>query len=282
MSTSLQRWTRLALPAVLAAAIPLAAAAEPAVVGQVVSVSGTAYAQAPGGARRVLACGEAIRAGDLVTTAEDGRVGVMAGDVYAQIDSSSVARFELAADKEPDVALQKGRARLFGSSADAAARHHLETPQASASTSSAGGDTEGYVLAEKAGAYSMLCEWGRPLDVKRIGKTEGLVAQPGQCAVAKPHEPLYAANAQAQRIPLAGDAACTSGPLIGKAADRFNLADVSAPPPPGGGIQPPTIDIGRPDLPCQVAACLGGRGLRVVESPAGNGGIPGVPGPGPR
>lgn len=282
MSSSLSHWMRCALPAALLSVAPLAAAAEPAVVGHVVSVSGTAYAEAPGGARHSLACGDAVRAGDLITTGEDGRVGVLADDVYAQIDSSSAARFDVAADHAPDVALQKGRARLFGSATDAAARHHFETPQASSSTSSAGGDTEGYVLSEKAGAYSMLCEWGKPLDVKRIGKSDTLVAQPGECAIAKPHEPLYAAKAHEQRIPLAGEAACPAGELIGKAADRFNVADVSAPPPPGGGVRPPAIDNGRPDQPCQVAACLGGRGLRVVESPAGNGGIPGVPGPGGR
>jgi hypothetical protein len=276
MSSSLSQSLRRALPALLLSVTPLAAAAEPAAVGQVVSVSGTAYAETPGGARRALACGDTVRVGDLITTGEDGRVGVLASDVYAQIDSSSSARFDLAADREPDVALQKGRARLFGSATDAAARHHLETPQASSSTSSAGGDTEAYVLSEKAGAYSMLCEWGKPLDVKRIGKPDTLLAGPGQCAIAKPREPLYLAKAHAQRIPLAGEAACPTGELIGKAADRFNLADVSAPPPPGGGIRPPAIDTGRPDQPCQVAACLGGRGLRVVESPAGNGGIPGV------
>ncbi len=276
MSSSLSQSLRRALPALLLTLAPLAAAAEPAVVGQVVSVSGTAYAETPGGARRALACGDTLRAGDRVTTGEDGRVGVLAGEVYAQIDSDSAARFDVTADREPDVALQKGRARLFGSATDPAVRHHLETPQASSSTSSAGGDTEAYVLSEKAGAYSMLCEWGRPLDVRRIGRSDTLVARPGECAIAKPHEPLYAAKAQAERIPLAGQAACPTGELIGKAADRFNVADVSAPPPPGGAIQPPVIDQGRPDEPCQVASCLGGRGLRVVESPAGNGGIPGV------
>lgn len=282
MSSSLSRWIRCALSASVLAMAPLAAAAKPAVVGHVVSVSGTAYAEAPGGARRALACGDAVRAGDVITTGEDGRVGVLADDVYTQIDSSSVARFDRAADQAPDVALQKGRARLFGSSTDAAARHHFETPQATSSTSSAGGDTEGYVLSEKAGAYSMLCEWGKPLDVKRIGKPDALVANPGQCAIAKPREPLYTAKAHAERIPLAGEAACPAGELIGKASDRFNVADVSAPPPPGSGIRPPAIDNGRPDQPCQVASCLGGHGLRVIESPAGGGGIPGVPGPVPR
>jgi len=111
-----------------------------------------------------------------------------------------------------------------------------------------GGDTEAYVLDEKAGRYAMLCDWSAPLRVRRGG--EVITSTPPDCIVAKPDEALYAAPGHGDRLAVP---AVASGPLYGPISGLFP-PPVSA-PPPVGGLGPPTIVTGPPFGPCEVGGC---------------------------
>jgi hypothetical protein len=291
MSKLTRNMRRIALAAgagaVLGAlALAPARAAEPGVVAEVVSVRGEVFAEDASGGRRPLACGDMVRAGDRVITSADGRIGMLSGEAYTQLEPSSELVADLGPEGAPALRLERGKVRVTDERAGAASqpRHSIATPHAEAQL--AGNDMEAYVFAEKAGQYSMLCEWETPLEVTRPAGTERRVAQPGECVLAKPSEPLYSAPAHDERIALAGPDACEVGTLIGDAGNRFSPTDVAL-GPMGRGLPPPT-PLPLPFPPCAEpgSGCAGvpatppGLGLGVIESPAtgGLGDIPGLGG----
>jgi hypothetical protein len=273
------RGTRASAALLAAGILLLASAAAAQTVGRVAALAGQARAVGPAGSR-ALACGDAVGAGDRLELGPGARLGVLSDAVYAQLTAGSRATAGVTADGLPDWSLESGRLRLVDTrDPGEAGRSRLATPHAVAR--GLAGDSEAYVLVEKTGAYSIVCEWGEPLAVSRAD--EALTAGPGECAVAKPSEPLYKADAQAERIPLAGGDACGLGPLDGgDLAARFGdpLAAVAAGPPPGGLLPPAPPAFARQPCDNPGSGCAGGPGLLgigVVESPTGTGSLPGVP-----
>jgi hypothetical protein len=274
--------SRVLLAAVLAAA-PLALldagsarAASP--VGTVTSLSGSATAVGVDGAQRSLACGDAIQAGDQVEVSSDGEIGVLAGGSLAQLEGGSKARFDRTDAGAPSVDLEAGTLRMVDTRATGSPPLRIGVPGAVAR--GVGGDSEAHLLREKGGPYALLCEWGTPLEVSRPNGRERVVAKPGHCAVARAREPIYLANAQSDRVPLAERALCTTGPIAGPIADRFDPNQVAAAPPPSGLLAPAPPAFER--TPCDTFRCggRGGVGLGVIESPVTPGGLPGGSQPG--
>lgn len=228
------------------AAVPASARAATS-FGRVLSVEGTARATAPDGAERALAVGGAVEPGDRVVTGADGRVAVSLEDAFVKLEPDSAMRFARGPEGASDLDLERGRARVLDlRDGEGGAPIRIATPAAVGTVR--GGDTEAYVLDEKAGRYAMLCDWAAPLTVRRGG--EVLTSAPPDCIVAKPDEPLYAAPAHGDRLAVP---VVASGPLYGPISDLFP-PPVSA-PPPGGGLEPPTIVTGPPFGPCEVGGC---------------------------
>ncbi|MFI5317721.1 MAG: hypothetical protein ACHQ6T_18610, partial [Myxococcota bacterium] len=218
-----------------------------------------------------LAVGDSIVAGSVIRTGADSRVGIFANEIYVQLDPQSALQLESDASGHVRMSLQSGRARIIDTrgGGDVAA---LRVDDASSAIS--GGDSEVYVLNEKAGRYAMFCDWTGPVQVTREPKS--LRAEPGNCVLAKPHEPLYSANGHEHQIPLLplpGDVALADPP-----ANHFDTTDVAA-GPPGFGFGEPVSPIDRQRDPCDVpgSGCATGKKLTVVEPPPDTGGCaPGV------
>jgi len=261
-------WTRGLLLGALA--LPLAASADEAAVGQVTSLSGTATAVREG-ASRPLACGDPVYSGESVVTTPGSSAGLLLGeDLLAQVGENSSLRLGTTAAGTPDTTLQRGAVRVID------AREGKPAARLAAGAAAArvqGGDAEAYVLSEKAGGYAMFCEWDAPLPVERGGKT--LTADPKQCVIAKPDEPLYLAKAHEDRLP-AGPDAC---PPVSIAAlgPHFPVApDVAAGPPAAFSTSPAELPgLQRTGCESPGANC---RGVFVNEVPPGGGG--GTPGAG--
>jgi hypothetical protein len=254
----------------LIAAVALAGAARAdAPAAQVVALQGNATADAA-----TLAIGDAIVSGSVIRTGADGKVGILASQIYVQLDPQSALKLERDASGHVRMALTDGRARIVDTRANPVPAD-LSVVDATAAV--AGGDAEFYVLNEKAGRYAMFCEWTGPLAVSRDPKS--LTAGPNQCVLAKPHEPLYGANGHEHQIPLLplpNDAV-----FADPASDHFDTTDVAAGPPGLGfndPINPPDRQRDPCDVPgsgCQVKS-LGGPPV-VIEPPPDTGGCaPGV------
>jgi hypothetical protein len=259
------RANRTIFVALLLAALsfPFFAQAEgAAVAGRVTAVDGAASAQQPGQEPRALHCGDPVYTDDRLDTAEGAQLGVLLGDVLAQLPAESRLQLGRTADLTPDVRLERGGVRLIDPR-DAGAVGYLAALDARAEVM--GNDVEGYIFSEKIGPYAMLCEWDAPLHVSR--NDERALAAPGNCVIATQREPLYVAQAHDKRIPalaaqvceidpgalaaLAGDparhltpaAVAAAGPLAGAAGAGFgesspSAVDVVAPSPcdsPGSG-----------------------------------------------
>jgi hypothetical protein len=218
--------------ALLAAGLVLPAAALAGeAVGQVTSTAGDVVAIAPDGSQRTLACGDPIYHGDTLATGANSNVGVLSGDYLTQLPDSTRVLFAQTDDGAPDATLKQGKVRIIdvregGGTARLAA--------ADAAVRVVGNDAEAYLLSEKVGGYAMFCEWDAPLDVVRRGEEK--LADPEQCIIAKPHEPLYVADAHEERIRAAEVETCppdlgalaSTDPHFSPIASR----DVAAGPPP--------------------------------------------------
>jgi len=232
--------------AILLVAGPGAARAD-AAPGRVLAVDGEARAISADGAERVLAVGDPIEPGDRVVTAEGARIAVSLDDAFVKLEPASAMRFARAPGGASDLDLERGRARVLDTrEGQDGAPLRIGTPTAEAYAR--GGDTEAYVLDEKAGRYAMLCDWSAPLRVRRGG--EVITSAPPDCIVAKPDEALYAAPGHGDRLAMP---AVASGPLYGPISELFP-PPVAAPPPPGG-FGPPTIVTGPPFGPCETGTC---------------------------
>ncbi len=259
----------------LALAGPAAAGDLP--VGEVTAVTGTATAERPGQPPRPLRCGDPLFAGERVVTAPEGSVGFLAGEHYAQLHEGSALRLELTRDGQPDFELEAGRVRMIDPRADGAAAALAAT---GARARLVGTDTEAYVLPEKVARYAMFCEYDAPLEVARGEEQKGV--GPGECVIAKPREPLYAARAHEERIPLTGLDACEAPQVaLGPVVSRFTARDVAAPPIPSTPFPGPLAAAGILRDACDDpgSGCAGGAGLGLTTSPPEPGLPPGVGAP---
>jgi len=202
-------------------------------LGEVWAVDGSASVEG-----RDVERGDGIAVGETVTTGEDSRLGVVAGELYVQLDPSSTVRFERGPDGRVVVVLEAGRARIVDTREDPAAAAAVTAEGGAANL--AGADVEVYVLDEKAGRYAMFCTWDAPVVVARDARR--LAVDPGDCALVKPGEPAYLARGHAHQIPLAG----IDGPEgVYRVARGSFLAPVAAGPLLAGfpgPVAPPGLD----------------------------------------
>lgn len=261
----------------LGALAPWCAAAEP-VVGQVTSLSGQVSAVRAGGSPRPLACGDPVYEGESVVTAPGAGAGLLLGDdLLAQVGESSSLALGRTPAGTADATLQRGSVRMIDAR-EAAAPARLAAGSAAARVQ--GGDSEAYLLAEKAGGYAMFCEWDAPLAVER--GPESRTAAPTQCVIAKPEEPLYVANAHEDRMP-AGPDGCPPGGIaaLGPHFPALAARDVAAGPPSAFSSAPldqPDYTVEPCDVPGSLCAFQTGPTIIVDEEPPGGGGGPGLPG----
>jgi len=212
----------------VALALPTAVAADEA-VGRITSATGDVRAIGPDGSSRPLGCGDSVYPGDTLSTGSASNAGVLSGDYLTQVPSASAVSFGQTAAGAPDATLQRGRVRVIDVREGGAV---ARLAAGDAEVRVAGNDAEAYLLSEKVGPYAMFCEWDAPLHVARNAETRS--ADPGQCVIAKPREPLYVADAHAERISAADVAICPAD-LGGLAStdSHFSpedLADVGAGP----------------------------------------------------
>lgn len=265
----------------IAAAILLWAAGAGAagdVLGQVSSVSGQATAQRPGEEPRALACGDDVHADDVLRTGAGSRLGVMLDDVAAHLAPDTRVSLGRTAQATPAVRLEAGQVRMIDPR-DAGTPAELAALDATAEI--AGNDAEAYVFAEKVGPYAMHCEWDETLPVSR-GPGETLSAEPGECVISKPKQPLYTAKAHDERLPVDVAEVCDLGPELARLSSplhHLTPRDVAAGPPP---VVSPLVapDVGPPVRhTCDfTAGACGGAPLVAVEPDPDPGG-PIFPGP---
>ncbi len=232
-------------------------------LGRVSAVAGEATAQQPGAEPRALACGDPVFAGDTLRTSSDSHVGVQQGDVATHLDANTQVVIGRTAQDTPSARLLAGKVRMIDPR-DEGAPAQLAALDADARVS--GNDAEAYLFSEKVGPYAMLCEWDEPLAVSR--GPESKTADPGECVIAKPKEPLYTANAHDARIPALAQE-CAPGPGLASLNDpvhHLSPADVAAPGPMPDTFQPPQPGPG-PGYVCEQAAVCSPAIPLVVSEP---------------
>ncbi|MFO0690959.1 MAG: hypothetical protein U0900_19840 [Myxococcota bacterium] len=257
-------------------------------VAEVASVMGTVDATDAQGQVRALEIGDPIYAGDTVRTSAGATVGLWHDEALTQLSEKSRATVDVNADGDPRVTLVEGAVRVVDPRKTG---EPIEIVALDSSSSVLGGDREARILREKAGAYSMICDWVKPVAVKR--RAEGKTAVPGDCVIANPREPMFAAPGHSDRIPLLAGAPnlADAGPGIDPARLIQPLPPVGAPGPDmigtglasnGGPGSGPASRVLSYQSPCATIgiACSGGN-VGVVEPPPtgdpfpGSGGFPG-------
>ncbi|HEX5068130.1 MAG TPA: hypothetical protein VFY49_18565 [Myxococcota bacterium] len=268
MRTGKKSWTCGLLLGALA--LPLSASAADGALGEVTSVSGQATAAREGGTPRNLACGDSVYPGETVTTTQGSSVGMLLGaDLLAQVGENSAVRLGTTPAGTADATLQKGSVRVIDARASGAAPARLAAGTAAARID--GGDSEAYVLAEKAGGYSMFCEWDSPLAVTRGSETR--TASPRQCVIAKPDEPLYLADAHQDRLAALEDSCAPANfAALGPHFPAIAARDVAAGPAPFSVSPAELPGLERQACEDPGAAC---PTIRIDEEPPGGGGFPG-------
>jgi hypothetical protein len=252
-------------------------------LGRVSSVAGEATAQRPGEAPRDLACGDAVYADDTLRTGADSRVGVMLDDVMTHLDASTQVTLGRTEQSMPAARLEAGKVRMIDPR-DGGAPARLAALDANADV--VGNDAEAYLFKEKVGPYAMMCEWDAPLPVGR--GDESLTADPGECVIAKPKEPLYTANSHDARIPALAEV-CELGPQLAQLSSplyHLTPADVAAPGPVAGlgtaglgGLNPAAAqNPTRQACDTDAGSCLVPLPFQAFEPPPVTGCAPGVPG----
>ncbi len=228
-------------------------------VGSVISTSGQAYAEGPAG-RRPLECGTPIEAGERVVTPEGALVGLLAGDVYVQLDGGTNLGIDRGADGTPSFDLTSGRARILDTR-EGGAPLVVKTPGATAS--GAGTDTE-IAIGDTGTEF---CEDSGNLELQP-STGSSLIAGAGQCVTLAADGSATASQKTAEAIKLAGADACFDVAIVdhftpgvaAPSAATISLAPIDPdrrifgpcddpgsgctrfiPPPPGGEImeQPP-------------------------------------------
>ncbi len=217
----------LVLAASLAAAGSAPAADD---VGRVVAVRGSVTAAAPGEAPRQLHCDDPIYEGDRIVSGEGAGLGIMSDGVYSGLDEKTTLAFRTTEQGAPELDLEVGHLRVLDAANDESPR--IQTPGLLAYN--AGNDTEAIVSPEKLGTLSMVCPYDESVSVTRVAMPGvGVRPEPGQCAIEKPKEPLFLADASHPRLGVIND---HCSPVAGLVGPRF-LPDVAA----GPGLDGPPI-----------------------------------------
>jgi hypothetical protein len=238
-------------------------------IGRVGAVTGETTAQQPGAEPRALACGDPVFVGDTLRTGPGSHLGVLLDDVSAQLDANTQVEIGRTAENTPSARLLGGKVRMIDPR-DEGAPAQLSALDADARVK--GNDAEAYLFAEKVGPYAMMCEWDAPLPVSR--RNESKTADPRECVIAKPREPLYTADAHEARIPAIAQQ-CFPGPQL--ALVDLTPADVAAAEPIPDTFQPPP-PAQSPAYVCdQVAVCSPVVPIVPIE-PDPIPGCPGAPG----
>lgn len=272
------------LMGIAAAAVFFAAGAQAAdaPIAEVASVQGQVDAIDASGQARALHVGDPVYAGETVRTGVGGSVGLFHDEALAQLPESSEARVDLNAEGDPRLTLTSGAIRVVDPREQG---RPIELVALDSSSTVLGGDREARILKEKAGAYAMLCDWVKPVAVKR--RAEGKSAKPGDCVIGNRREPLFAAPGHDQRIPLLAGAPllADAGPAIDPSQLIDPLPAVGAPGPMAlAGVGPMSSLVGYPNairVPCATGqmACAGGN-VPVVSHPPTDDGFPGGGGAG--
>lgn len=197
-------------------------------IAEVASVSGQVDAVDENGQVRALHVGDPIYDGETVRTAGGATVGLWHDEALAQLAESSRAKVDRNAAGEPRVTLEEGAIRVVDPRTQGAP---IELVALDSSSTVLGGDREARILREKAGAYAMICDWVKPVAVKR--RAEGKAADPGDCIIANPREPMFAAPGHDDRIPL-----LAGGPLLADAGPGIDPSSFINPLPPVGAPGP--------------------------------------------
>ncbi len=258
--------TPAALVALAALVLPgLAGAGEPKEVGHVATLHGDVVAERPGEAPRPLKCRDPIYEGDRIVTGADARVGLLVGELLTHVAQDSVVSVS-EERRAADLTLERGAVRVIDPRYDGG-QARLALLEADARI--IGNDLEAYVLDEKTGGFAMFCEWDAPLEVGR--GPESRTAEPGECVIAKPLEPLYSAEAHEERLGSPEDDLCPLGPMFG-ALELLSPSDVAAAPPLDPWSAIPSFS----DLPRRSPCDVPGSGCRSAFEPiAGGGEVPG-------
>ena len=169
----------LALAGLTGAVFAGGALAEPASVGQVVALSGAVQAAAPGQEPRTLSCNDSVYEGEVLSTSEGARVGILSSEIYAQLDTG--ARLALGSSEGvPAFRLVSGAARIVDTRVDTdALAFQIATPHASAS--GLGGDVEIWLVERPGESHSRICSRGAPV---RVSGAEQPLGEEGESATA--------------------------------------------------------------------------------------------------
>lgn len=168
-------------------------------VGSVISTSGGAYAEGPAG-RRSLECGTPIESGERVVTPDGARVGMLAADIYLQLDSGSDVGVEVGAEGAASFDLRSGQIRIVDTREGGTALV-VGTPGGNAR--GAGIDTEIRIAADT----TQFCEAAAELDL-RSDSGSNATAQPGHCVTLAADGSLAASARGGDEIDLAGAQGC--------------------------------------------------------------------------
>jgi len=226
--------------------------------GRVASVTGEVLAsRSP---QRVVACGDELCVGDLITTGAGGSVGILHGSVLTQIGENSRAKLALTPAGTPDVVLLDGTVRMIDAGPDGAAGR-LAALGAKADVRR--NDAEARV----AGGAVEICSHGGPL------KVNGATVDPGSCASIGSEPLRVAANrVDAPALQVLGGS-CDPGPVIAPIAHIAPMPAVAAPPTVFGAAPLPNPP-GGPFRTCAFTGC--GLGITVQAQPPGNAPFPGA------
>jgi hypothetical protein len=189
--------------------------------GTVSSVSGAAFAQAPGEDPRSLACDDVVRACDRVFTGDGGEVALLLDDVYVQVGNTSSLTVQAPA---PDLFVHGGLVRVIDTRSDHdAAQFQLATPHLR--SRGLRSDAEVNVGIVGADARTQLCSFTDPVTVAT--QTGAQTLGSGGCL-----EVIGSTlNALADGTPQLGVAgALDCRREFAGLASRFLPTDVAAPP----------------------------------------------------
>ena len=213
-------------------------------IAEVASLKGQVSAS-DGATSRTLRLGDPVYSGERVTTTAGSSAGLWLDDsagaqngALAQLEGKTRARVTRSGSGGARVVVEQGAVRVVDPR-DEGAEPAIELAALDTETQIRGGDREARILTEKTGPYAVLCDWDSPMTAARGGQSA--TSGPGGCVVGNGREPLFAAPAHSDRIPLLDGAPniAAAGPPI----DPQNLLDdpgnplppVSSGGPGGGG-----------------------------------------------
>ncbi len=193
-------------------------------LARVASVQGDVRAVGPDGSSRALACDDVVNACEDVVTGPGASAGLVIDDAIVQIGPD--AQVELSARPAPELAVERGAARVVDGRDEAAQRVQLYAPGVSASTGR--GDAE----LVREGDVVRVCAHDEPLVVMAQDGAKTVPA--GSCLETKVLGGFTIVPAGAPTVALGAMGAC---PFY-VATVPTTVPPVSSPPPTGPGIDP--------------------------------------------